>query len=929
MEMGFSAWTGAMGSLLRKLNSPPQAGDGGHMEAAYEGIHSFRDDLEESHGFLRELSELEETTTMADKCWMKEVRELSYDIEDFLDEIALAADAMLIAGKVSEFRERAQEASQRRRRTRYGLCHPTSRRSSRRRCSSSSTRRPPPRFGADVDVAAADEVARWVANDDGEEELGLKVAGVVGAGGTGKTALAGEVYRRLGGQFERRAFVRAAEKTDLRRLLRDMLSQLLGRHHKHLQDHACVDTPDLVKFIRESLYHRRYLIIIDDLWSTSLWNYLRRAFPEDNNSSRIIITSQVEEIASSCCNYHSGSIFKMRHLTTDNSRKLFSRGVLGSKDGFPGHFREISADIINRCGGLPLAIVNAASLLASQLAVMDEQEHWNIYNSLASNLRRNSTTEDDLVKQWVAEGFVDVIKDQDLEEIAGNYFDELVERRMVQPVDVYYDNKVISCTVHSMVHDFIAHRSIEDNFIIVLDNSQNSIEISDEVRRLSLHFGNARYAKTPENISFSQVRTLGFFGATRCLPSVAEFKILRVLILYALGDKRGPPVVDLHIIGELHKLRYLKVSCDSRIKLPTRISRLKCLETLEIEAKVTALPSDIVHLTRLLHLHLPDETNLPDGFGKYMTTLVTLVAYLDLSGSSIENVESLVDLINLQDLHLTCCNLQSVQLLWETMNTFGFVIESLVNLKSLSLAVGFLNGTSSTDHFSSATTRMSWQMCTPPPLLQRIDLSPHVCTFSTLPNWIREVGSLCILKIAVRKLGDGDMDVLGGLSALTVLSLHVSDAPEERIIFREAGFPVLSYLKLRCSVANLAFEERAMPRLRRLVLGFRAAGIAEQQPGRTPVGMEHLLSLEVVTARIDASCANEADRMAAESALRNVVKARNLFGGIAPVVNIRWVDRQITSTEESKTVGEDQPADYPTAKNEFSGRRYGFSDAHL
>ncbi|BAT10524.1 Os10g0364400 [Oryza sativa Japonica Group] len=162
------------------------------------------------------------------------------------------------------------------------------------------------------------------------------------------------------------------------------------------------------------------------------------------------------------------------------------------------------------------------------------------------------------------------------------------------------------------------------------------------------------------------------------------------------------------------------------------------------------------------------------------------------------------------------------------MNIFGSVIESLVNLKSLALAAGFLNGTSSTAHFSSATTRMSWQMCTPPRLLQRIDLSPHVCTFSTLPNWIRELGSLCILKIAVRKLGDGDMDVLGGLSELTVLSLHVSDAPEERIIFHEAGFPVLSYLKLRCSVANLAFDERAMPRLRRLVLGFRAAGIAEQ-----------------------------------------------------------------------------------------------------
>uniref|UniRef100_A0A0E0EX18 Uncharacterized protein n=1 Tax=Oryza meridionalis TaxID=40149 RepID=A0A0E0EX18_9ORYZ len=830
-------------------------------------VNSLRGDLEENYAFLRELSELEEPT-MTEKCWMKQVRELSYDVEDMLGMAILAgagagADAVtLIAGKVSEFRERAQEASQRR--TRYGLCHPTS---SRRRCSSSLSSSSSAINHRFADVGAADEIAGWLTK--GGEERRLKVVGTVGgAGGIGKTTLAREVYRRLGGQFERRAFVRMAEKTDTRRLLRDMLSQL-GRRQP---GDAC-DTPELVDHIREHLHRRRYIVIVDDVWAISLWNSICRAFPEDNNCSRIIVTSQIEEIALTCCGYHSQFIFKMKRPNMDHSRKLFFSRIFGSEDDCPKHLRKISLDIIKRCRRFPLAVLNTASLLACQPKLSEQQWH-DICNSLATNLR-SSTSEvtkhalnlnynnlphymktcllyfdiypsdymilkEDFVKQWVAEGFINSTNEQDMEEIAGNYFDELVNRRMIQPVDINYDDEVLSCTVHNMVHDLIAYKSIEDNFIVVLDNSENTIEISEDVRRLSLHFGNARYANIPESISLSQVRSLAFFGLFNCLPLITEFESIRVLILHVCGDKCGT-IVDLSRIGELRQLRYLKISCDSRIKLPIQVSGLHCLETLKIEARSINFPSDI-----------------------------------------------------------------SVRLA-ENMECFGSVVLSLTNLRSVTLVPGFLHGKSTSRTYSTAC--MSWVISNPPHLLQRLELSPHICTFSRLPNWVGELGMLCNLKIAVKELRRIDVDVLGGLHALTLLSLYAKKVPEERIVFHTAKFPVLKYLKFGCSVACLTFEEGTMPDLRSFVLCFCAQGAARS--GHMPTGMEHLLSLEVLTAHIERLGANELDTQAAESALKSIIDVH----GTTLVVNVCWVD-QAENSDESNTKEEDQPEkEYPFAKN--------------
>ncbi|KAL8544405.1 hypothetical protein ACS0TY_004811 [Phlomoides rotata] len=40
---------------------------------------------------------------------------------------------------------------------------------------------------------------------------------------------------------------------------------------------------------------RRYLIVLDDIWSTKIWNDVRNIFPDDNNGSRIMLTTRLSD----------------------------------------------------------------------------------------------------------------------------------------------------------------------------------------------------------------------------------------------------------------------------------------------------------------------------------------------------------------------------------------------------------------------------------------------------------------------------------------------------------------------------------------------------------------------------------------------------------------------------------------------------------
>nr|BBD82511.1 pi-ta protein-like [Oryza sativa Indica Group]BBD82523.1 pi-ta protein-like [Oryza sativa Indica Group] len=234
-----------------------------------------------------------EDNAMVVRCWMKEVRELSYDIEDCIDhyEHAMAnsqsgfndnirrrkfnrrhgnklppwvqeklKQRLWMGNKMREFSTRAQEALQRHAMySNHGVAT-TAAIASTNTCgidvSSSSSLRPVRCEERAEDVlvgvdSAMNKLEDYLSGHAGEEKL--RVLSIVGFGGIGKTTLANELYSKIGRQFECRAFVRASQKPDMRRILTSILSQL--RPHQS-PDHRKVHS--LISSIRAHLQDKRY-----------------------------------------------------------------------------------------------------------------------------------------------------------------------------------------------------------------------------------------------------------------------------------------------------------------------------------------------------------------------------------------------------------------------------------------------------------------------------------------------------------------------------------------------------------------------------------------------------------------------------------------------------------------------------------------------
>lgn len=650
----------------------------------------------------------------------------------------------------------------------------------------------------------------------------------------------------------------------------------------------------------------RYFIIIDGLWETISWDIMKKAFPEGTGGSRILITTDIEEVALECC-YKSNArdnycppeskmdfdslsddqvgTFKMEPLSTDDSTELFFNRVYGSKPQLSEQLKNYAEEIIEKCIGWPLATIIIASVLAGQPYNSDLWRHIKEFLYARNNLRSedllreiiglgyNSLSQQlktcllylslypegyiflkiDLVKQWTAEGFIAAVEENDINKVAESNFDKLVSRGFVQP-NLNFSDELKFFTVHSTIFEFIKSKSIEENFTTVIDYSETVPKLSAKVRRLSLSFSNAKYATKPDGFTLSPLRSLTFYGLDDCMPSIMEFKLLRVVILEFWGDKKE---LDLSGIYKLFLLRYVRITTDIVIKLPVSIHGLKYLETLEIYASLLTVPLDLVRLPKLLHLHLQGDTKLPDYVG-HLRSLRTLQSF-DLSSNSEDNVKSLGELANLQDLHVTCSTAPSDHLN-RNLIALASSIGKHESLKSLTLAPDV--------SCPSIFTDCSSVVSSPPVFLEKLELLPPICIFSRLPEWIGQLQKLCVLKITVRELRRDDLNRIAGLQELIVLSLYVRQPTAESIVFDSGSFPFLKYLKLRCSVLRLAFQAEAIPNLRRLKLEINAP--SQELYSDMLAGIGHLLNLQEIALRIGAAPgAQEFDKTAVESVLKD------------------------------------------------------------
>ncbi|KAM3299322.1 hypothetical protein ACQJBY_040691 [Aegilops geniculata] len=918
MQDPVNVWLGPVGPLLRKLHSLAASLSDG---LSVDEIDLLRDGLKKLCAPLQDMPEDEVDASVMAWWWMKIVRELCYDTEDHLDEV-VGAGAHL---DFSEFLARVKDASKRGERFQWWTIKPAD--GDRREAGVSrltSPELPFPICGRSSTVGVAEPPKKLVdllALDDDDKQT-LKVISISGCAGVGKTTAARALYHRHAGRFQCRAFVTVSRNPDMRGFLTSMLSQF-----KASRPHGFPDVPDLIDAISKRLRGKRYFIVIDDLWTSSVWNIISRAFPRGDYCSRIITTTQIDNVALACSSYDSDCIYKMEPLNDHESRKLFFGRVFGSEDGCPIDIKEVSYDIIKKCSGMPLAIVNIASLLASQSNIlMEKWEHikdWlpstseeridvpdllcNMLNSLRPRLRTcllylsmysegQVIKKDELVKLWAAEGFLGAVGGQDTQEIAEGYFDELVSRCMVQAVGTNNNGEVLSCTVHQLVLDFIRLKSVEENFVINVDHFQSSLALPDKVRRLSVQFGGVKSTYIPESIVTSQVRSLIFWGFYKCVPSIMDCGLLRILILHIWADEENESF-DLTGIGELFLLKYLEIECNITVKLPEKdiIPWLQHLETLQVDARLSAVPSHIINMKRLLHLRLPSEYILSSTVAQ-MISLRTL-GYFDVSSHTVGDVLDLGELTNLQDLQLTCSMVHPRENLERNLQCLGSILEKLRVLQSITLVL-VSSGSSCVNILDKG-----FRMASPPspdPPLRKIELSWRCCIFFSLPKWFGELRNLCILKIAIRRLSMNDTDMLKGLPSLTSLNLYIQIVSEEKIVIDDRGFQVLTYFKFMCSAPYLSFLQGAMPRVQKLKIGFNFNQWRSHSFGT--IGFPHLTGLTEVSVKLGVRNADEEfDKKAARSVEAAVRCHRNTL-----ILRLQCMDMIFDGTEDKLTTAEEE-----------------------
>jgi hypothetical protein len=263
LEMaGVSAGTGAMGSLIGKLAA--LLGDEYKLlTGVRKQIEFLERELSSMRTLLDKLAGMEERLDSVAKDWRGKVRDLSYDVEDCIDRLGYGDTKPKfmkrtarrlrtlwarhdIATQIKELRARVVEESERR--NRYKL--------------DESFYAPSTRVvelhGEARGLVAMDSPTKHVTallTDD--KEMELKVVAIVGSGGLGKTTLAMEVYRRIGGDFHCRASVSVSRTLDLDKLLKDILSQIDEDAYRKCKS-ECWEIEQLIRKTKLILTGKRY-----------------------------------------------------------------------------------------------------------------------------------------------------------------------------------------------------------------------------------------------------------------------------------------------------------------------------------------------------------------------------------------------------------------------------------------------------------------------------------------------------------------------------------------------------------------------------------------------------------------------------------------------------------------------------------------------
>ncbi|KAF3336229.1 disease resistance protein RPM1-like protein [Carex littledalei] len=642
--------------------------------------------------------------------------------------------------------------------------------------------------------------------DKSDKSTSLKVKSLVGMGGSGKTTLLMDIYNneKVRGHFEFQAWINVTPSFSSKELLRTMLNQMLEESFDPLpRSIDTVDMLELTDMISRYLKDKRYIIVFDDVWTSTLWDDFKLALPDNACGSRVIFATRSDNVPSMFPPPHNtkDSVYNLDLLSKEDSWSLFCKTAFPhnscNESNCPTELIPFAEEIVAKCHGLPLLIVVAGGLLSRK---EQTKEAW---DNILRDLHRGEML--------------------GLKVIHGS----TILWSMVHVADLYGYGKVRSCTVHDSIRDILLVKSEEENFCTSLSLSREVKKIEEGTRRLSIFDANDECL---QNINSSNLRALFLFGlqGTITIPAVLKFfsafRPMRIL------DLEGVPIeIFPDVLCSLLHLHYLSLRNTKISELPKTLKKLIRLQTLDLKGTYVAqLPPQITELRKLRHLlayhyytgRLPPYyyalgVKAPRGIGGLME--LQKLTYIDANRDALV-LKELARLTQLKRLGIVRLRKVEGEVLCSS-------VEMMKELLSFSVASVDINEFLDLESLKS-----------PPEKLERLYLSGPL---EALPGWIFSLTRLVRLRLRWSKLGqNSSLDQLRDLHGL--IELGLIQAYEGAELQFNRGFTKLKMLDLDrlTNLAHVNIKEAAMPNLQKLYI--RSCTELRQ----VPEGIEQLTNLK-------------------------------------------------------------------------------------
>ncbi|KAE8815593.1 hypothetical protein D1007_07064 [Hordeum vulgare] len=607
----------------------------------------------------------------------------------------------------------------------------------------------------------------------------FSVIGIHGVSGSGKSTLAQFVCAReennKEGHFDLVMWVHVSQNfsvSDIFKELYEAASQPKGSSEPNIPCPIFHNLNTLEKQLGMKLDGKRFLLVLDDVWSREDCGGqnlpgLLTPLKVGKRGSKILVTTRSKHALKDLCVGVRYTAMSITEVDETAFFELFMHYALeyGQDRSL---FKTIGEEIAEKLKGSPLA----ARTVGGNLRQQQDVDHWRrvrdqdlfkvrtgplwwSYYQLGEQARRcfaycsifprrHRLYRDDLVRLWMAEGFIrSTDEGVDIEDVGLEIFNQLLSISFLQPGGMERDRvwnfpsirEKEYYLIHDLLHDLAEAVSGSDCFRIDNNTSQN---------------GKGWKGDVPRDVRHLFVQS---YDAALITEKIHELGKLHTLIIYSVGeDTPVEETVIKKIIKSLPKLRVLAIANSSQQKdafirkqdtfsVPESVGLLKHLRYLAFRTDRkcrVVLPSSLNQLYQMQLLDFGLCGDLVFSCGD----LMNLRHVFCVSGSRISNISRLVSLQTLPGFRVS--NEQgheAIQLTYLNRLSGELYISGLEMVKSREEALKFdlaakkrlTHLTLSFDGSSEVAAEVLDGLC-PPVGLE--ELSINCYEGSVYPNWM-------------------------------------------------------------------------------------------------------------------------------------------------------------------------------------------------